>query len=433
MPEILHITAHLGGGVGKALSRLVGTSTRLRDGWKHTITCLEQPQKCQFSDYIKDRGGELLICPSSEVLNHRIAQADIVQVEWWHHPVVARWLCSGPLPAMRLLIWSHVSGLHPPAIPPAFVAIPHRFLFTSHCSLRILGWTRSSTQYPLNTGVVYSSGGFDDLPFPPLRDSGEPLNAGYVGALNFAKLHPDLMNYLAEIDLPDFRLACVGDPTTEIELLEQAAARGLTGRLELRGYRENVAAELAGFNVLIHLLNPQHYGTTENALLEAMAMGVVPVVLCNPAERCLVRHRETGIIVNNPAEFGAAISWLAANSLERSRIAENACRTVRKRFSAERMRSRLERHYKAVLSEAKRVFDFRPVFGTSPADWFRACQGESACLFGDEDDSGAGHSLPFEGPAYLYEKTKGSVFHYHDIFPSDRRLQNWAREIAATR
>ena len=200
----------------------------------------------------------------------------------------------------------------------------------------------------------------------------------------------------------------------------------------MRGYRQDVAAELAGFDILVHLLNPQHYGTTENALLEAMAMGVVPVVLNNPAERCLVKHRETGLIVNNPAEFSNAISWLSVNPIERMRMSENASRTVRKRFSAERTRLKLSRHYESILPEAKRTFDFRQVFGMFPADWFRACQGESAWLFSDDEGPESKSVLPCRGPFYLYEKTKSSVFHYRDIFPSDLRLQNWARNVAAT-
>lgn len=431
MPEILHITAHLGGGVGKVLSRLVETSTRVGDGWRHVIACLERPEKSQFCDHLKNHGGELLICPSPDELNRRIARADIVQVEWWHHPVVSRWLCSGPLPPMRLIVWSHVSGLHPPVISPRFAATPHRFLFSSHCSLRILKGASDRERRSMRAGVVYSSGGFDDLPAAPVRNGSRDLKAGYVGSLNFAKLHPGLMDFLAAIDIPDFRLACVGDPVTEIELLSEAGARGLSGRLEMRGYRQDVAAELAGFNVLVYLLNPDHYGTTENALLEAMAMGVVPVVLNNPAERCLVRDRETGLIVGNPDEFGAAISWLAENPEERDRMSENASRTVRKRFAAERTRARLERHYRSILSEPKCAFDFRPAFGASPADWFRACQGESAWLFSDLEDAEDRRAARLEGPAYLYERTKGSVFHYRDAFPSDRRLQSWARSMAA--
>lgn len=132
--RVLHITAHLGGGVGKVLSGVVAESARRRDDTRHTIACLEVPEKRTFLDRVLSWGGEVLIAPSFDRLAEEVDRADIVQVEWWHHPTVAGWLCSGVLPSMRLLVWCHVSGLYPPVIPPEFVLSVHRFLFTSPCS-----------------------------------------------------------------------------------------------------------------------------------------------------------------------------------------------------------------------------------------------------------------------------------------------------------
>lgn len=394
---------------------------------RHTIACLERPEKSQFTDYISAHGGRLLVLPTSDELHHETAAADIVQLEWWHHPIVAGWLGSSSLPSMRLVVWSHVSGLHPPEIPPAFAATPHRFLFTSPCSWEHPRLSGLDVEIKRRIDAVYSSGGFDDLPPPPERSGSEPLRIGYVGTLNFAKLHPDLLDYVAAARLPNFLLSMVGDPAPATELLAEAATRGLAKHLEIRGYRSDVAAELAGFDVLAYLLNPLHYGTTENALLEAMAMGVVPVVLANPAERALVRHGETGLIVDNPGMFATAIDWLSTHPAERRHLSVNAAREVRERFAIGRTADRLLKHYRAVLDEDKRRFDFRPIFGGTPAQWFRACQGDETWRFPDEDK-------PVEaprGPHYLYEKTKGSVFHYHDCYPKDVRLAQWARRLAA--
>jgi len=431
--QLLHITAHLGGGVGKILSRLVKGSKPKRDSIRHTIICLDRPEKDQFVEYVRSYGVQLLVCPSQELLRCEIIKADVVQLEWWHHPVVANWLCSGELPPMRLVVWSHVSGLHPPEIPPAFLKEPHRFLFTSPCSwehprLAVLG---SEARQRVDT--VFSSGGFDDLPDPPLRLPNEPLRVGYVGTLNFAKLHPRILDFLAAVDLPGFRLSLVGDPTTGVDLLNQATIRGIAERLDMRGYTTNVAAELAQFNVFAYLLNPLHYGTTENALLEAMAMGVVPIVLDNPAERYLVRHGETGLVVDSPATFAHALAYLSAQPEERFRLSTNASREIRERFSIQRTASALLSHYQAVLEEKKWPFDFRPVFGTTPADWFRACQGEDAWRFPEDEVPEELRLMSVQGSHYLYEKTKSSVFHYRDVYPDDQRLHRWAKQLETTR
>lgn len=437
MPVIglLHVTAHLGGGVGKVLSRLVEESGRRNDGLRHAIICLERPEKDQFAERVRACGAELLIGPSREELNRRIAEADIVQLEWWHHPRVAEWLCSGVLPPMRLIVWSHVSGLHPPEIPAGFLTLPHRFLFSSPCSWEHRSVIGLSPSQRSKVDSVFSSGGFEDLPEPPPRSARGPLRVGYVGTLNFAKLHPRLLDFLGAVSLPGFRLTLVGDPTTGAELRARVAGQSLAVQLEFRGYRTDVSAELARLDVLAYLLNPLHYGTTENALLEAMAMGVVPVVLDNPAERCLVRHGETGLVVGDPAAFAEALAYLADHPAERRRLSARASRETRFRFSIERTADGLEAHYRAVLAEDKRAFDLRPVFGPTPADWFRACQGDQAWRFADGGSATRGPAVEKagRGPHYLYEKTKSSAFHYRDTFPDDPRLRRWAERLEAGR
>ena len=84
-----------------------------------------------------------------------------------------------------------------------------------------------------------------------------------------------------------FKVRLIGDLLNREILEKQSDAPVGAGMLDFRGYTTDVASELRAINVMAYLLNPQHYGTAENALLEAMTMGIVPVVLDNPAERKL--------------------------------------------------------------------------------------------------------------------------------------------------
>ena len=106
--KILHITPHMGGGVGKAIANLVTVSdTQMQ----HTIVLLEQPVKQQFVTMAQDSGTQVLVWPSECVIEKLLSQCDIVFVHWWHHPKTAQFLYNLPSIPVRLIIWSHISNL----------------------------------------------------------------------------------------------------------------------------------------------------------------------------------------------------------------------------------------------------------------------------------------------------------------------------------
>ncbi len=423
--RVLHLTAHLGGGVGKALSGLITQATKSSSGIQHAIVCLEEPKKSQFVDQILGYGSYVNVCPSKDKLEKLIRDSDIVQLEWWNHPATIQNLCSLSISPIRLLTWSHVSGLHNPIIPRELMLASHRFLFTSECSYNSEGVMSLPPERADRLGVVSSCGGFSGLPD---RGAGEDqsVSVGYIGSLNFAKLHPRYVDYLAAVEMPGFRVRMIGDPANQNVLNRQCDRLGRTGMLEFRGYLTDVASELAAINVLAYLLNPEHYGTTENALLEAMAMGIVPIVLDNPCEQQIVEDHVTGMVVHSPCEFAEAISWLHQNPADRRRLGNQAAKSVRERFSVENMEASLNSHYREVLSMEKREVAFSEIFGTDPAEWFLCCQ-EDKSIFADDGSIhlNGGASLGYG----LFEGTKGTVFHFSDYFPNNPKLTLWANNL----
>ncbi|NTU89652.1 MAG: glycosyltransferase family 4 protein, partial [Actinobacteria bacterium] len=259
----------------------------------------------------------------------------------------------------------------------------------------------------------------------PARDLDAPLAAGYLGSLNFAKLHPHYVDFLTAVTIPGFTVRMIGDTTNQCVLQDQCRRAGQPELLEFRGYRTDIADELAAINIFPYLLNPHHYGTSENALLEAMAMGVVPVVLDNPAERCLVKDQETGLVVQTRDDFAAAISWLERHSSERQRLSRRATETVLKRFDISRTVAEFSQWYTTISTTDKAEIPFTSIFGHTPAEWFLANQ-RSPELFTDIQHLGTIDDNILHG---LLEKTKGSVFHYSRYFPEDVRLVQWARRL----
>ncbi|MBJ6727753.1 glycosyltransferase family 4 protein [Geomesophilobacter sediminis] len=418
---VLHLTAHLGGGVGKALSGVVGGA--FSGAFRHRVVCLERPEKPLFVDRTLAAGGAVIVEPDPATLAAEVAAADVVQLEWWNHPATIAALCRAALPPMRLLVWCHVSGLHTPVIPSGLLENAERFLFTSPCSYEAEAVARLHPAQRERLGVVHSCGGFDGFPEPARRQVAG-MRAGYLGSLNFAKLHPDYVNFLKKVRIPGFTVRLVGD-TLNREILErQCELAGRPGMLQFAGYTPDVVGALADIDTLVYLLNPEHYGTTENALLEAMAMGIVPVVLDNPAERHLVEDRKTGLVVRTPEELADALQWLWEHPEARREMGEQAAASVRTRFAVPRMVELLEGHYRAVLEQPKREIAFPAIFGADPAQWFLSCQAHPEIFTG-----AAPVPSPFSRHG-LVEKTKGSVFHFQQHFPENERLRRWAETVA---
>lgn len=375
----LHVTPHLGGGVGKALSGLVERSTISNSEFKHIIVSLEENKKRQFIDKI-NKFNKAIECPDINELENLIKLSDIVQLEWWNHPATIKYLCSSAFnQPIRLITWCHNNGLFsdnikeegklPPIIPKKLILNSHIFLLTSLCS--ILSKEVSSIisdGFIDKLGIVYSSGGFSDIPgLDKVRENIENttnrnISVGYFGSTNFAKLNPCYINFLQQ--LPEkIKVKIIGE--NQDILNRQCNDIGRAGMLEFTGYipdYNTLLKELSSINVLAYILNPQHYGTTENALLEAMAMGIVPIVLNNPAECCLVENNETGFIVHSPKEFGEVIRYLSENLDERKNIGINAAETVRDKFSAEKTESSLNKYYRKLMEMEKRKIDFKEIF-----------------------------------------------------------------------
>lgn len=424
--KVLHVTAHLGGGVGRVLSRVASFRGVSGQPVERTILCLEPTEKEQAVNIIRKAGVRLIVSPSLEESRRLAQEADIVQLEWWHHPLAIEWMVRVSSLRARLVVWSHTSGLHYPAIPRDFVSLPHAFLFTTPVSLRLFdqNGVRDGGNDSNIIDVVHSSGGFGDIPLVIKESRVEHLNYGYLGSLNFAKLHPDIIRYVKAVEVPGFAVDFHGDTFSNPRLKDMASQAGVPERVRIPGYTDSPYEVLAKMDVFVYLLNPSHYGTTENALLEAMACSAVPVVLNNPVESSIVRDGYTGLVVDSPDTFAKAIAFLNDHPDERRKIGEAARFEVMTKYSLEATVEKLGLSYSRVSDFDRRDFEFGKIFGRSPSVWFASCLGEYAPLF--HDISG----LEFRDQRLLhpvlYERSKSSVLHFLRYYPSDPQLRHWA-------
>src|ERR1700743_3180025 len=102
----------------------------------------------------------------------------------------------------------------------------------------------------------------------------------------------------------------------------------LPPHVDFRGYTDNPVNALKDIDIFFYPLQPNHYGTGENALVEAMSAACCPVVLNNPCEAAIVEDGVTGFVCNDADECYEAIKYLQAYPNEIRRMGQAAARYV---------------------------------------------------------------------------------------------------------
>jgi glycosyltransferase involved in cell wall biosynthesis len=182
----------------------------------------------------------------------------------------------------------------------------------------------------------------------PRAFEGSPV-IGSVGRFSEEKGYRHLLEAMVEVRrrLPGARLALVGYGALEGDLRSRTAGLGLDGIVTFAGERDS-AEVIGAFDVYVQ---PSLYESQGLAILEAMAAGVPVVASDVGGVRDAVRDGGTGLLVP-PADPGAlaeAILRLAGDPALASRLAAEAGRRVRERYSSSTMVASYAALYRELL------------------------------------------------------------------------------------
>ena len=411
--NVLHIAAHMGGGIGSAF---VGMGTL---GYQQSILLLEEPINKGSLARVEAAGFKIIIRPNMDEALQLIQNADVVVFSWMHHPAVTQFLCQLPDVAMHTMLWSHVSGNYFPAVKPAFLRLFHQCAFATPYTMTLPDVAAMGTDYANeHFKVVYGLGEVKRFANVQKRPH-DGFVIGYVGTLNFCKLHPRFLDFCAAAADTGAEWVLIGDPAPSDELLQGATQRGLMDNIRLVGYSDDILGQLAGMDAFGYLLNPQHYGATENALLEAMAAGVPVVALDQNVERIIIKHDQTGFLVDSPEAYTRAIHHIRNHDV--SHMTHKAHADILERFDIETNRQRMRTCMETCASYEKSIHSFKDFFGNTPSDWFLSAV--------DADKDCFTHNRAQDAGRIFHEPTKGSPRHYATYFPDDVRLKAWTQQI----
>jgi glycosyltransferase involved in cell wall biosynthesis len=298
---IVHITPHLGGGVGSCLSNFIRQSEEL--GVVNKVYCLDW---CDYIDIELRRRVNVsqgTFWNKQDRLQSDIQKCNCVLIHYWNHPLLTVFLSRNELPKIKSMAWCHNSGLAEPHIIPSYLTnVLDRIVFTSGSSAHIPNYEKIKVKLGTTPKVI-----------PSVRDLREFLSIGlsrtfrssnlkliYVGAVTKAKMHAESAFIFAELSKQGIQIEIVGGPD-HCELAKQVESLG--GKVKIFGHVENVKEFYKNADLFIYPLRVDHYGTGEQVMQEALASGLPIVAFNNSAEVTILNQFPKIRLAKTTSEF----------------------------------------------------------------------------------------------------------------------------------
>ena len=243
--KILHVTPHLGGGVGKAHTAINGA---LPNGFDQTFILLEAPRDRRYADLLEAANARVIVADNLDQVARLAGSADVVQFEFWNHPRLFECLARCDFPAIRSVFWSHISGLSKPVIQPGLMQAAGRFVMTTEASWLIPSFAALREATPEKFTVINSGFGFSGAP-QCTAFSAKKSSIAYLGTVDFVKMHSGFFDAIDRLTAENIHVAVWGAPAREV--VERA--RGHASLAARRVSRPNCRAS-TGARRIGHLL-----------------------------------------------------------------------------------------------------------------------------------------------------------------------------------
>lgn len=433
--KVLHLTTHVGGGVGTVVLNYL-KEAKSSSSYSHTVFALGyteersrqmiEKHRLNYKDNMHTQIEEIVVA---------IEQSDIVLVHWWNHPLIYDFLIRNKIPNSRIIIWSHVAGFNPPHVfTKKLLEYPDLFVFTTPISKETEEVKRLGRDRMTKTKVVVATGGIETgKKVKQKRHKG--FQVGYIGTVDYAKLHPDFLHLCKEIGIPNSKFIVCGG-SNEDAIRKEAMKLGLGEKITFTGVVKEIGKYLSSFDVFGYPLAPNHYGACDQTLIESMAAGVVPVVFDNRMEKSMIKNGVNGIVVKDENGYIKAVETLYKNKKLRDRLSRNAKIHAENRFSISKLVKDWENIFNKMIKERRSVHAWPTAKKNfSASDVFIESLGKYGGVFKKNikatnlsDKKGTVATIMKLGslPSWQSE-SKGTVHNYHLYFPIDKRLKMWSK------
>ena len=354
MIKILHIIQQLSPG-GAARGMIATAKYSSRSGNFQHIAMSLLPADIDALEMAREASITVLNNPDRNIIYKEIEKSDIVHINFWNTPEIYELLRSD-LPAMRLLIWYHISGDGSPQI------ITQKLM--DFADINIASNPNTFNNLPLlrdmlldekykKVRMVYDAADFARLDDFKVRKH-KNFNVGYIGTVDFVKMHRNYVSMSSVIDIPDVKFIVCGGGIENL-LREEAQSLGVAERFDFRGYVNDIKSVIEILDVYGYPLCEDTYASAELNLQEVMYGGIPPVVFPYGGVKQLVVNDYTGYIVNSEVEYKKAVEYLYYHPEERERLGNNAKEYAKQIFGAENAAKKLNPIYEEMMREPKKL------------------------------------------------------------------------------
>ena len=432
MIKVLHLTPHYGTGVGTVIRNFaVYQKKNYKKYFSHEYFSLEHTNsytkkifnknKIKFTEntYYNDN-----------YLKKKISKADIVFIHWWNHPLLMDLLANKGLPSSRVVFWCHITGkIAPNCITEDILKFPDKFVFTTPVSKSIPIYLKLQKKDKKNISVIWSTGGIERVKIYKKKIN-KYFNVGYIGNLDFTKLHPEFIKICEKSYKKNVRFIVVGRIVNN-SLLDQAKKSKIKNKIIFKGYvSEKKKWELLSqFDLFGYPLAKYHYGSCDQSIQEAMIAKVPVLTLNNSMEKEMIKNNFSGFIAKNINEYSSVVKKFSNFSQKKKKIIINNARNfAEKNFSLKVMSEKWNSIFYELIEIEKNKKNFSKKKVSANLLYSKTL--DSSCLLIKK-------YLTVRKPSNLLEKkilsfckdknwtspTKSSPYHYFSFFRKNRKLK----------
>jgi glycosyltransferase involved in cell wall biosynthesis len=418
----------LGGSCRSILS--IAKSLQATGQFEVTIVSLNAQKGAE--EIIEEAGVTLIDNPTREQLFAAIEAADIVQVDWWNNPKIYDFLRLENLPPTRMCAFVHAAGDNWPNLLTKQVLdfVDHVVPCCRYGSLIPLLRKLPPETYREKVQWAFATTNFNRLEGLKPQQQKDSFNIGYVGTVDFKKMHPGFVKMSAAVNIPSVIFSVLGNGKIDL-LKKQVDEYGMTDKFQFHGFVNDIRPLYEKMDVIGYPLCDAP--GAELAIQDALYAGIPCVVFGLGGLQDLIIDNFNGLVVNTEKEYSEALEYLYHHPGERKIMGENARRFAVRVLGAENSARRMKNIYCTMMQKDKRTRKWRNGMGwpsgqaliSGSAQFIESLGHQAGAFLLTLNPVGNGFSKGIEQLQKLSAREKAQFLWYVDYYPEDPYLHFW--------